>query len=63
MLYPRPALRYGKATNTKIAEEGNIVDTEGEDNYRRRKCKLVVPTDGGEAINTEHMEALYASLR
>ena len=48
---------------SKIAEEGNTVDTDREEKGRRRKERVAFPTGGGEAIEPENMEALYASIR
>ena len=39
------------------------MDTDREEKERRRKEKLVLPTGGGEATNTEKMETLYASVQ
>ena len=38
-------------------------DTDGEERYRRRIYKVVLPTGGCKATNPENMEALYASVR
>ena len=40
-----------------------MVDTDREENERRRKYKLVFPIGGGESTNPENMEALYESVR
>ena len=47
----------------KISEEGETLNTVGEEHQRRRKEKVVFPIGGGEATNPENMEALYASVR
>ena len=39
------------------------MDTDGQEKERIRKEKVVFPTSGGEATNTEKIEALYTSIR
>ena len=48
---------------SKIAEEGNTVETYRKKKDRRRKEKAVLPTGGGEATKPVNTEALYASVR
>ena len=48
---------------SKITEEGKTVDTDRKEKERRRKEKVVLPTGGGEATNTEKIEDLYASVQ
>ena len=45
-----------------IAEEGKMVDIDGEKNDRRIKGKEVLLKDGDEATSLENMEDIYASV-
>ena len=40
-----------------------MVDTDGKENERIRKYKVVLSKGGGEDTNLENMESLYASVR
>ena len=48
---------------SKVADEGKMVDTDGEEKERRRRYKVVLLTSGVKSTNLENIEALYASVR
>ena len=45
---------------SKVADEGKMVDTDGEEKERRRRYKVVLLTSGVKSTNLENIEALYA---